>query len=117
MIYNKAYIQLLGVLHPCMGKSSSNYTTSYWPTFVPLMQQINATGASLREHDIPLLIDRHSFLEKTYWSFQLTPVLDSQGHITGYYHHLFETTKHHLLERRVSSLVELGSRIAYPRTF
>lgn len=117
MVYNEAYIQLLGVLHPCMGKSASTYSTSYWSTFVPLVQHINATGASLREHDVLLFIDRHGFLEETYWSFQFTPVLNRQGHITGYYHHLFETTKHHLLERRVSSLVELGSQIAHARTF
>lgn len=117
MVYNEAYIQLLGVLHPCMGKSARSYASNYWPTFAPLIEHINATGTSLREHDVPLFIDRHGFLEETYWSFQFTPVLDKEGHITGYYHHLFETTKHHLLQRRVTSLVELGSITAHARTF
>lgn len=117
MVYNEAYIQLLGITHPCMGKSARTHASNYWPTFTPLVQHINATGASLREHDVPLFVDRHGFLEETYWSFQFTPVLNSEGHITSYYHHLFETTKHHLLERRVSSLVELGSQTADARTF
>ncbi|KAF2621989.1 hypothetical protein BU25DRAFT_378719, partial [Macroventuria anomochaeta] len=117
MVYNEAYIQLLGVLHPCMGKSARTHAANYWPTFTPLIEHINATGASLREHDVPLFIDRHGFLEETYWSFQFTPVLNSEGHITSYYHHLFETTKHHLLERRVSSLVEMSSQTANARTF
>ncbi|KAJ4337071.1 hypothetical protein N0V87_004924 [Didymella glomerata] len=117
MVYNEAYIQLLGVLHPCMGKSARTYACNYWPTFTPLIEHINATGASLREHDVPLFIDRHGFLEETYWSFQFTPVLNKEGHITSYYHHLFETTKHHLLERRVGSLVELGSQTANARSF
>ncbi|KAH6621951.1 glycosyl hydrolase family 88-domain-containing protein [Boeremia exigua] len=117
MIYNEAYVQLLGVLHPCMGKSARTHASNYWPTFVPLIEHINATGTSFREHDVPLFIDRHGFLEETYWSFQFTPVLDKDGHITSYYHHLFETTKHHLLERRVSSLVELGSVTAHARSF
>lgn len=117
MIYNEAYIQLLGVLHPCMGKSARTYASNYWPTFTPLIEHINKTGTSLREHDVPLFIDRHGFLEETYWSFQFTPVLDKDGHISSYYHHLFETTKHHLLERSVSTLVELGSVTANARTF
>lgn len=117
MVYNEAYIQLLGVLHPCMGKSARTYARNYWPTFAPLIEHINATGASLREHDVPLFIDRHGFLEETYWSFQFTPVLNKKGHITSYYHHLFETTKHHLLERRVGSLVELGSQTGNARSF
>lgn len=117
MVYNEAYIQLLGVLHPCMGKSARTHASDYWPTYTPLIEHINATGASLREHDVPMFIDRHGFLEETYWSFQFTPVLNKEGHITSYYHHLFETTKHHLLERRVSSLVELGSQTANARSF
>ena len=117
MVYNEAYIQLLGVLHPCMGKSARTHASNYWPTFVPLVEHTNKTGCSLREHGVPLFIDRHGFLEETYWSFQFTPVLNNEGHITSYYHHLFETTKHHLLERRVGSLVELGSQTANARTF
>ncbi|KAF1931150.1 putative histidine kinase HHK11p [Didymella exigua CBS 183.55] len=117
MVYNEAYIQLLGVLHPCMGKSARICAGNYWPTFTPLIEHINATGASFREHDVPLFIDRHGFLEETYWSFQFVPVLNKDGHVASYYHHLFETTKHHLLERRVGSLVELGSQTANARSF
>lgn len=116
MVYNEAYIQILGSTHPCMGKSARTYASNYWPTFRPLVDHINLTGSSVREHDVPLFIDRHGFLEETYWSFHFTPVLDREGYITSYHHHLFETTKHHLLERRVSSLVELGSQIANART-
>lgn len=117
MIYNEAYIQLLGVLHPCIGKSARTHAINYWSTLVTLMEHVNATGASLREHDVPLFIDRHGFLEETYWSFQFSPVLDKEGHVTSYYHHLFETTNHHLLERRVGSLVELVSQTANARSF
>ncbi|KAJ4991619.1 histidine kinase hhk13p [Stagonosporopsis vannaccii] len=117
MVYNEAYIQLLGMLHPCMGKSAPVYASSYWPTLTPLIEHVNRTGTSLREHDVPLFIDRHGFLEETYWSFQFTPVLGKEGRITSYHHQLFETTKHHLLERRVSTLVELGSVTANARSF
>jgi hypothetical protein len=117
MIYNEAYVHVIGVLHPCMGKSARTYASDYWPTLQPLVDHINASGSSVREHNVPLFIDRHGFLEETYWSFQFTPVLNSEGHITSYYHDLYETTEHHLLERRVSSLVELGSQTANARDF
>jgi hypothetical protein len=117
MIYNEAYIQLLGGLHPCMGKSARTYASTYWPRIESLIENVNATGTSTREHDVPLFIERHGFLEETYWSFQLEPALDKDGNIACYYHQLFETTKHHLLERRVSTLVELGSQTANARSY
>ncbi|KAF3007645.1 Histidine kinase [Curvularia kusanoi] len=116
MVYNEPYIQLLGELHPCMGKSARTHARDHWPTFAPLIDQINATGTSVREHDVLLFIDRNGSIEETYWSFQFSPVLNKAGTINGYYHHLFETTKHHLLERRVSTLVELGSQTANARS-
>lgn len=114
-----------------LGQSARTAASDYWPTFQPLIDHINATGQSVYEAEIPLFIDRLGFLEETYWSFQLIPVLDNAGHVSGYYHPLFETTRyygghllhttaanlirHKLLERRVSSLVELGSQTAKAR--
>ena len=83
MIYNEAYIQLLGGLHPCMGKSARTYASTHWPKIASLIENVNATGTSTREHDVPLFIERHGFLE----------------------------------ERRVSTLVELGSQTANARSF
>jgi hypothetical protein len=77
-----------------MGKSAREVASEYWPTFQPLVDHINATGKSVCDNEIPLFIDRHGFLEETYWSFQFIPVLDSDGYIAGYYHPLFETTKY-----------------------
>ncbi|KAH7412209.1 putative histidine kinase HHK11p [Phaeosphaeria sp. MPI-PUGE-AT-0046c] len=116
MIYNAAYVQLIGVMHrQAMGRSARTVASDYWPTFQPLVDHINATGQSVSENEIPIFIDRLGFLEETYWSFQFIPVLDNKGHVSGYYHPLFETTRHNLLERRVSSLVELGSQTAKAR--
>ncbi|KAH5248824.1 hypothetical protein HBI70_215780 [Parastagonospora nodorum] len=117
MIYNAAYVQILGIMHPgALGQSARHFASEYWHTFQPLIDHMNNTGQSVCDYEIPIFIDRHGFLEETYWSFQFIPVLDCQGHIAGYYHPLFETTKHSLLERRVSSLVELGSQTAKART-
>ncbi|KAL5118757.1 hypothetical protein ACEQ8H_003260 [Pleosporales sp. CAS-2024a] len=134
MIYNAAYIQLVGTMHPdALGRSAKEIATKYWHTFQSLVDHINATGQSVCDTEIPLFIDRHGFLEETYWSFEMIPVLDKHGNVAGIHHPLFETTKyayasptplahktngnrHSLLERRVSSLVELGSQTAKART-
>ncbi|KAF1848827.1 putative histidine kinase HHK11p [Cucurbitaria berberidis CBS 394.84] len=117
MIYNEPYIQFLGALHPGMGKSIRTEAVDHWPSFEPLIKHINETGQSLAEGDMLLFIDRHSFSEETHWSFQFVPVLDSNGYIAGYSQSFFETTDHHLLERRVSGLVEMASQTANARDF
>jgi hypothetical protein len=95
MLYNAAYVQLIGAMHPiALGKSARVVASEYWHTFQPLVDHINNTGQSVCDNEVPIFIDRHGFLEETYWSFQFIPVLDSNGHVAGYYHPLFETTKY-----------------------
>jgi hypothetical protein len=95
MIYNEAYIQLIGIMHPiALGKSARQIASDYWHGFQPLIDHINKTGQAVRDTEIPLFVDRHGFLEETYWSFEVIPVLNDCGHIAGYYHPLFETTKY-----------------------
>jgi signal transduction histidine kinase len=116
MIYNQASIQILGPLHPCLGQSART-SADLLPVVGHLLNHIGSTGIALAEHDLPMFIDRHGFLEETYWSYQFVPLLDDEGYVAGYVNTMFETTKHHLLERRVSSLVELGSQTSNARDF
>ncbi|CAI6342165.1 unnamed protein product [Periconia digitata] len=115
MIYNESYIEIIGLLHPCMGQSARVAAKDYWPHFEPIVQHINATGQTISNDDLPLFLDRHGFLEETFFSFQFTPILNDLGNVAGYYQPLVETTKNGLLERRVSSLVEVGSQTAKAR--
>ncbi|KAF2654672.1 putative histidine kinase HHK11p, partial [Lophiostoma macrostomum CBS 122681] len=115
MIYNESYIELISLLHPCMGQSARVAAKDYWQNFQPIIDHINATGEALIEHDLPMFLDRHGFLEETFFSFQFIPILSDSGHIAGYYQPLIETMKNNLLERRVSSLVEIGSQAAKAR--
>jgi len=94
MIYNAAYVQLIGIMHPgALGQGARQFASEYWHTFQPLIDHINNTGQSVCDSEIPIFIDRHGFLEETYWSLKFIPVLNRSGHIAGYYHPLFETTK------------------------
>lgn len=94
MIYNESYIEIIGLLHPCMGQSAQVAAGQYWILFQPLVDHINMTGQTLTNHDMPLFLDRHGFLEETYFSFQFIPILDNDGCVAGYYQPLVETTKY-----------------------
>ncbi|KAF2816750.1 uncharacterized protein BDZ99DRAFT_374694 [Mytilinidion resinicola] len=117
MIYNEAYIQVLGQVLgvSCMGKSARLAVSDYWGHFEPIIQHVQSTGASVMTHDLPLFLDRHSFLEETFFSFQFMPIMDERGCIAGFYEPIIETTKHKLLERRVNSLMEVGAQTAKAR--
>jgi hypothetical protein len=92
MIYNAAYVDIIGSMHPCMGASARVVAKEYWVHFQPLVDHIDATGQTLSEKDMLVFIDRHGFLEEAFFSFQLIPILDGTGHVAGYYQPLVETT-------------------------
>lgn len=102
MIYNKAYIQILGVLHPCMGSSARVALRDYWGHFEPIIQYNKATGRAMAENDLPLFLDRHGYFKETFFSFQFLPILDEHGSVAGYYEPIAETTKYYCLFSSVS---------------
>ncbi|KAF9728826.1 hsp90-like protein [Paraphaeosphaeria minitans] len=115
MIYNEAYVELIGGMHPCMGQSAPVVAKEFWPHLEPLIQLIKSTGKTFSNADMPLFLDRHGFLEEAFFSFQFVPVLDASGCVAGYYQPLVETTRNQILERRITSLVEIGSKTAKAR--
>ncbi|RMZ67557.1 sensory transduction histidine kinase [Pyrenophora seminiperda CCB06] len=117
MLYNEPYIRLLGHLHPCMGKSIRTEAPEHWISFEPIINHIKATGEPLAESDMLLFIDKDGFLEETHWCFQFVPISDRHGCVTAYYQSFIELTSHRLLERRVSSLVAMGTLSADARDF
>jgi len=117
MLYNEPYIRLLGHLHPCMGKSIKTEAPEHWISFEPIVQHIKATGEPMAESDMLLFIDKDGFLEETHWCFQFVPISNRNGLVTAYYQSFYELTSHRLLERRVSSLVAMGTLSADARDF
>lgn len=117
MLYNEPYVQLLGSLHPCMGESVRTKAPDHWASFQPMVDRIKATGESIAEPDMLLFIEKDGLLEETHWSFQFVPILNSHGQVTAYYQTFYEVSDHRILERRVSSLVAMGTQSANARDF
>ncbi|KAL1613547.1 hypothetical protein SLS54_010518 [Diplodia seriata] len=117
MIYNEAYIELIGQLHPiAMGKSAKVVLKEYWNHFVPMTAQNKLIGEAVPEKNLPIFLNRRNMLEETYFSFTFLPVTDERGHIVGHYEPVTETTRQVVSERRLSTLLRLSEETSTART-
>ncbi|KAF9693531.1 hypothetical protein EKO04_008284 [Ascochyta lentis] len=115
MIYNEAYIELLGGLHPCMGRSAREVLASVWDDhFEPIIKQ-NLAGEVVDNSNIEIPLKRHGYVEETYFSIRFIPIFDSEGATIGHYEPVVETTKEVILERRSRTLLELSQELPRAR--
>lgn len=90
MIYNEAYIELLGGLHPCLGCSARVVFPSMWEDYIePIIKQ-NLAGETVTKNytEIPLI--RHGYVEETYFSTTFIPIFNSEGSTIGHYEPVIE---------------------------
>lgn len=91
MIYNEAYIKLLGNFHPCMGTSVRVTLGSVWSKyFEPIIEQ-NLAGETVEKTNTSIHMVRSGFLEETYFSLKFLPIFDAAGATVGHYEPLVET--------------------------
>lgn len=91
MLYNEAYIELLGNFHPCMGNSARVALSSVWPQYFEPIIQRNLKGETVEQTNSPIHMVRSGFMEETYFSLQFIPILDVDGTTVGHYEPLIET--------------------------
>lgn len=116
MIYNEAYIELLGRMHPtAMGKSATVALKDYWDHFVPFIIRNKVVCEAVPEKDLPIFLHRGGFLEETYFSFTFLAVMDENGEDVGHYEPVTETTKQVVSERRLSTLLRLSEETSTAR--
>lgn len=58
---------------------------------------------------------RHDFLEETYFSWSIIPLVGGDGSVMGIYNPAFEKTRRKIAERRMLTLREVGERTATAR--
>jgi hypothetical protein len=91
MIYNEAYIELLGGLHPCMGVSARVALSGVWSTYFEPIITRNIAGETVEQIDTAIHLVRNGFLEETYFSLKFIPIVDSEGATIAHYEPLAET--------------------------
>jgi signal transduction histidine kinase/DNA-binding response OmpR family regulator len=111
MLYNDAYIPLLGVeKHPwALGRPASEVGPHPWPASEERLREVMETGRAYHSGDQRLMINRHGYPEEAYFTFSTSAIRDADGRIVGLFNAITETTPHILYERRLQVLRRLGA--------
>jgi hypothetical protein len=80
ILYNEPYVMVTGQRHPrMMGKSFEDAWEEVAGDFTPLFDKAYETGASYEQNDARFYIERHGYLEETYYSISIIPFNTSNG--------------------------------------
>ena len=110
-LYNDAYADILGAKHPAaLGARFGDVWPEIWPDIAPLVDAALAGQATYREN-LPLLMNRRGFDERTWFTFSYSPVRDEAGRVAGMFCACTETTAQVLAERRRSFRLTLEDRL------
>jgi len=116
-IYNDGYWPLCGSKHPhSLGQDYQECWNSAWPVIGPGFERCVATGETSFFRDTGMFLDRHGYLEETFFTFSFSPIRDEAGAVVGVFHPVTETTHLVLAERRLGMLRDLAGRTADSRT-
>ncbi|WP_316160305.1 PAS domain-containing protein [Bradyrhizobium sp. SZCCHNRI20481] len=112
MLYNDEYRPILGSQkHPAaLGAPGRAVWSEIWEVISPMLRQVVGLGEATRSRDMPLFIDRHGYLEETYFSFSYSPIRDETGGVGGVFTPVIETTARVVGERRMRTLRDLAAR-------
>lgn len=115
-IYNEAYVLLAGQKHPTlMGQSYREAWAEIWDEVREVFATAKMTGEATMKDDDCLFIKRNNYLEETYFSWSIIPMVGGDGSVMGLYNPAFEKTRRKIAERRMLTLREIGERTAAAR--
>ena len=118
MLYNDAYIALLGSKHPAaLGAAFLDVWAEARHDLAPLVDQVFA-GDPVHMDDITLMVDRGGADREAHFAFSYTPVRDADGRVAGLLCPCAETTAQVLAERRQAFRLDLEDQLrgrAVPR--
>jgi PAS domain S-box-containing protein len=115
-IYNEPYILLAGQKHPkLMGSRYRDAWIEIWDALKDVFDNAyNHAQATMKDDDC-LFITRNGFLEETYFSWSIIPLIGADGSVVGLYNPAFEKTRRKVAERRMLTLREIGERTSAAR--
>ncbi|KAF4465404.1 hypothetical protein FALBO_7752 [Fusarium albosuccineum] len=117
IIYNEAYLDLAGRKHPkLMGSCYMDAWAEIWDEIKPVFKSALESGQATMKHENQLFINRHGFLEETFFSWSIVPLVGGDGEVVGLYNPAFENTRRRVNERRMLMLREIGERTAAATT-
>jgi PAS domain S-box-containing protein len=116
LLYNDAERDVLGALHPhALGRPAAEVLADIWDVVGPMLHGVMATGEATWSEDQLLPINRHGFIEESFFTYSYSPIPD-RGGVGGVLLVTVETTQRVLAERRLRTLRELAAETAMART-
>ena len=115
MIYNDAFVPILGAKHPAFGLPCEQVWADAWPEVGPMLNRVLDHGEPTYREDLRLVLQRHGSDEdeEVYFTFAYSPIHSSghnaDGSVGGVFTVVTETTGHVLAARRMRALQELGA--------
>jgi PAS domain S-box-containing protein len=74
-----------------------------------MFQQVLDTGQAAGGEDFLMLLERHGYLEESYFNFSYSPIHDETGRVSGVFIPVAETTEKVIGERRLRTLHDLAA--------
>ena len=118
VFYNDAYRPVFGAKHPhALGRPGREAWSEIWDTVLhDLLAGVVRTGEAFWGKDLLFMIERHGFLEETYFDVSYDPVRVESGDVGGVYCIVAETTDRVIGARRMALLKDLAARQTTART-
>jgi PAS domain S-box-containing protein len=118
VIYNEAYRDVVaGRKHPdLMGTGFKGPFSEIWDDVGQIFAECGRTGHAVAMENQMLPIERHGFMEETYFTWSATPIYGGTPKILGFYNAPFETTREIIGDRRMRTLQRLGEKVAMAKT-
>jgi signal transduction histidine kinase len=108
MLYNDAYMEILGDKHPsALGARMQDIWSEIWADLYPSIEE--ALGGHAVYHDnLHLAVSRRGYDEDAWFTFSYSPVREEAGQVGGFFCAVMETTEQVLAERhRADELTRL----------
>ena len=104
VIYNDAYLPHMGSKHPrALGQRGDGVWPEIWDTVGSTLRRVLNTGKPSWDADKRLLVNRHGYLEESYWTYSYSCIKERSGNTAGLYAVVEETTSRFLSERRMAT--------------
>jgi signal transduction histidine kinase/DNA-binding response OmpR family regulator len=108
-IYNEAYRPLLGSKHPqALGQPAADCWAEVWAELAPMTSRVLEGGEATFDRDRLLFLERHGYLEETYWTFSYSPIRSSAGLVLGVFVATTDVTIPRVEARRLDTVRDLA---------
>jgi GAF domain-containing protein len=117
MVYNDAYIPILGNRHPAaLGRPSEEVWWDIWDSIGPLIASVVATGQAVWVDDLLLPVITDGRRGERYFTFSYSPLMRDDGVVYGVMATVSETTERVLSQRRLHLLNAVAAAVMDTRT-